>query len=71
MRRQKKAAWVKLTCHNDERGETAERRHVQVQAMQTLRELHDGVDPLAKSSHTLRTVENHTVAEDQFVRLRL
>lgn len=37
--------------------------------MQILRELHDGVDPLAKSSHTLHAVKDDAVAEDQFVRL--
>lgn len=37
--------------------------------MQALGEIHDGVDPVTKAVNALQPVEDHTIAEDQFVLL--
>lgn len=39
--------------------------------MQALGEIHDGVDPVTKAVNALQPVEDHTIAEDQFVLLRI
>lgn len=59
-----------LTCDDDQRCETGEGRNIKLHAVQTSRELQDGVDPIPKTSDALVFVKHWPVAEDELVCFR-
>lgn len=58
-----------LTSDYDQGCEAGEGGDIQLHAMEALRKLHDGVDPVSKASDTLCLVKHDPIAENQLVRL--
>lgn len=55
----------------DQGGEAGEGGDIQLHAMEGLRKLQDGVNPVTKASDTLHFVKNSPIAEDELVRFRI
>ena len=62
--------WV-TTGDDDEGCETGEGGDVELHAVESLRKLQDGVDPVSKASDALRFVKHGPVAEDELFRFRI
>lgn len=60
-----------LTSDYDQGCETGEGGNIQLHAMEGLRKLQDGVNPVPEASDTLRFVKHSPVAEDELVRFRI
>lgn len=60
-----------LTSNYYQGCETGEGGNVQLHAVERLRKLQDGVNPVTKASDTLHFVKHSPVAEDELVRFRI
>lgn len=60
-----------LTSDYDQSCETGEGGNIQLHAMQALRKLQDGVNPVPETSDTLCLVKHGTIAEDELVCFRI
>lgn len=60
-----------LTSDNNQGCEAGERGDVKLHAMEVLRKLQDGVDPVPKASDTLCFMKHSPVAEDELFRPRI
>lgn len=57
----------RLTCDEDQGCKAGEGGDVQLHAMEALRKLQDGVDPLPKAPDTLRFMQHGAIAEDELL----
>lgn len=70
--RERNGCWCRgLTCDDDQRCETGEGGNVQFHPVQGLRELQDGVDPVAEAPDALHFVQHGAIAEDELLRFRV
>lgn len=71
MKNTTKALNKALTSYYDEGCETGEGGNIELHAMEALRKLQDGVNPVAEASDTLHFVKHSTVAENERVHNRI
>lgn len=61
----------KFTCDKGERTQAGKSGNVNLHQVQTVAELHDGMQPIAEGPLALLLVEDDTVAESQFSIVRV